>query len=114
MVATVGRSLNTLAIRQSLSLSQEKLASVLKVSTKTVSRWERSQSQPDGQELQRLAKLEEIRALGLMVYSIEGLKLFLATPLPLFGGHSAGDLIYLGDFDPVIAALAADFEGAAY
>lgn len=114
MTITVERNLDALAIRQSLSLSQEKLAAVLKVSTKTVSRWERGQSQPDNQELQRLAKLEEIRELGLMVYSVRGLKQFLATPLPLFGGRSAGDLIFLGEFDLVIAALAADFEGAAY
>jgi len=114
MVVAVKRDLDALVIRQNLSLSQEKLASVLKVSTKTVSRWEKGQSQPDSQELQRLAKLEEIRELGLMVYSIEGLKQFLATPLPIFENRSAGDLIFLGEFEPVIAALAADFEGAAY
>jgi hypothetical protein len=59
-------------------------------------------------------KRQEIETLGRMVYTAEGLKAFLLTPLPIFKGRSGFDLIRLGDYEPVIAALAADFEGIGF
>jgi transcriptional regulator with XRE-family HTH domain len=101
-----------LEIRQSLALSQEQLSNLLLVSVKTVSRWEKEDRQPEKPELlARLAKLREIADLGLLVYPPEGLKRFLQTPLPIFGGRSDFDLIQLGEYEPVIAALASDVEG---
>ncbi|PSB01732.1 helix-turn-helix domain-containing protein [Merismopedia glauca] len=105
--------LNPLNVRQQLSLSQERLAQLLGVSVKTVSRWEREARQPtDSNPLERLAKLKEVAELGRMVYTENGLKEFLKTPLPVFGGRSALDLLQLGDYQPVLGALAADFEGS--
>ena len=110
-------------IRQKLSLSQEKLSSLLKVSSKTVNRAEK-QHLPlkDADAQARLAKLDEIVTLGLMVYTVDGLKEFLTTPLSVFDlpgttvreRYTALDLMQLGEFDRVISALAADFEGLGF
>jgi transcriptional regulator with XRE-family HTH domain len=108
-------SLNPLDIRQDLSLSQERLSNLLRVSVKTVSRWEKEERQPtDPDQLLRLSKLKEIIDLGNLIYTPEGLHEFLSTPLPVFGGHSGFDLIQLGEYEPVLAALAADFEGTGF
>jgi transcriptional regulator with XRE-family HTH domain len=108
-------SLNPFDIRQDLALSQERLSHLLRVSVKTVSRWEKEKRQPtDPDLLARLAKLKEIVELGHRVYTPEGLKEFLSTPLNIFGGRSGFDLIQLGEYEPVLAALAADFEGTGF
>ena len=110
-------------IREKLSLSQEKLSSLLKVSTKTVNRAEKQHLALKGADVRlRLAKLQEIATLGLLVYTVDGLKEFLTTPLPVFDLHTAIDLMIIGQFDSpmetqcerVIGALAADFEGLGY
>lgn len=109
------RPLNPLDIRQDLALSQERLSHMLRVSVKTVSRWEKEQRQPtDPDLLARLAKLKEIVELGHRVYTPEGLKEFLSIPLNIFGGRSGFDLIQLGEYESVLAALAADFEGTGF
>ena len=111
---TLGQ-LNPADIRAKLSLSQEKLSSLLKVSTKTVNRAEKQQLALNGVDVRvRLAKLQEIATLGLMVYTVDGLKEFLTTPLPVFNRHTAIDLMLIGEYDRVIGALAADFEGLGY
>ena len=58
----------------------------------------------------RLVKLKEIRDLGKRIYTKEGFIEFLNTPLPVFDGKTALDLITIGDYDKVIGALAADLE----
>lgn len=109
------KKLAPLEIREGLGLSQERLSNLLKVSSKTVNRWEKDNKQPkDSDVLRRLAKLKEIRDLGLMVYTPEGLKEFLSTPLPIFGGRSALDFLQLGDYEPVLGALASDLEGTGF
>lgn len=111
---TLGQ-LNPADIRAKLSLSQEKLSSLLKVSTKTVNRAEKQQLALNGVDVRvRLAKLQEIATLGLMVYTVDGLKEFLTTPLQVFDRHTAIDLMLIGEYDRVIGALAADFEGLGY
>ena len=113
-IATSPR-LDSATIRQKLSLSQEKLSNLLKVSSKTVNRAEK-QHLPlkDADAQARLAKLDEIVTLGLMVYTLDGLKEFLTTPLPVFDRYTALDLMQIGEFDRVISALAADFEGLGF
>ncbi|PSB58765.1 helix-turn-helix domain-containing protein [Chamaesiphon polymorphus] len=107
--------LDPAAIREQLSLSQEKLSSLLKVSTKTVNRAEKQHLPLKDTDVRaRLAKLQEIASLGLMVYSNDGLSEFLNTPLPVFNGYTAIDLMSIGEYDRVIGALAADFEGLGY
>lgn len=107
--------LDPAVIRAKLSLSQEKLSSLLKVSTKTVNRAEKEHLALRGADVRlRLAKLQEIATLGLLIYTADGLKEFLTTPLPVFDLHTAIDLMMIGQFDRVIGALAADFEGLGY
>lgn len=102
-------------IREGLSLSQERLSTLLKVSSKTVLRWEKDSQIPrDKEVLARLAKLKEIKDLGTLIYTKAGLKQFLSTPLPIFGGRCALDLLLMGEYEPVIGALAADFEGTGF
>lgn len=109
------RLLNPLNVRQGLGVSQERMSNLLKVSTKTVTRWEKEQRLPnDSESVSRLAKLKEITELGLMVYTAVGFQEFLKTPLPVFGGRSAFDLLQLGDYETVLGALAADFEGTGF
>jgi transcriptional regulator with XRE-family HTH domain len=104
-----------LEIRRKLAISQEHMSGLLGVSVKTISRWEKDQGQPRAPEQRaRLAKLKEIGDLGQTVYTPEGLREFLSTPLPVFAGRTGFDLLKLGDYEPVIGALAADFEGAGF
>lgn len=80
------RRLNPLNVRQGLGISQERMSNLLKVSTKTITRWEKEERLPnDADALSRLAKLKEITELGLMVYTAVGFQEFLKTPLPVFG-----------------------------
>lgn len=109
------QTLNPFQIRQGLAISQEHFSHLLGISAKTVGRWEKQERRPtDPAHLARLAKLKEILDLGLMVYSSPGLHEFLSTPLPIFNGRSGFELIQLGEYEPVIAALAADFEGTGF
>jgi DNA-binding transcriptional regulator YiaG len=115
MVAATLGQIDPADIRAKLSLSQEKLSSLLKVSTKTVNRAEKQHLALKGADVRvRLAKLQEIATLGLMVYTVDGLKEFLTTPLAVFDLHTAIDLMIIGEYDRVIGALAADFEGLGY
>ena len=102
-------------IRKRFDLSQERLSTLLRVSVKTVSRWEKKQGKPQKQEqIMSLAKLNEIWELGRKIYTKEGLKEFLRTPLPVFDGKTAFDLIKIGEYDRVIGALAAELEGVGF
>ena len=115
MTLATPSKLDPATIRAQLSLSQEKLSSLLKISTKTVNRAEKQHLPLKDIDVRaRLAKLQEIATLGLMVYSNDGLKEFLTTPLPVFNGYTAIDLMSIGEYDRVISALAADFEGLGY
>jgi transcriptional regulator with XRE-family HTH domain len=115
MSTVVAAVLDPVEVRQGLAISQERLGALLRISPKTVSRWERAGRRPTDEDLLRkMAKLKEIVDLGSRVYQPEGLKEFLSTPLPVFGGRSGLDLIGLGEFEPVLSALAADFEGTGF
>ena len=99
-------------VRDTLPISQEQVARLLKVSSRTVARWEKSNSGPERQEQrERLARLKEIIDLGTKVYTPEGLREFFSTPLPEFGNKTAFDMFFIGDYDAVLSALAADYEG---
>ena len=99
-------------VRNALPVSQEQVARLLKVSSRTVARWEKSDSGPERQEQkERLARLQEIIDLGTKVYTPEGLSDFFSTPLPEFGNKTAYDMLFIGDYDVVLSALAADYEG---
>ena len=99
-------------VRHTLPISQEQVARLLKVSSRTVARWEKSNSGPERQEQkERLARLQEIIDLGTKVYTPQGLNEFFSTPLPEFGNKTAYDMLFIGEYDTVLGALAADYEG---
>ena len=99
-------------VRNTLPISQEQVARLLKVSSRTVARWEKSDSGPERQEQrERLVRLQEIINLGTKVYTPEGLSEFFSAPLPEFGNKTAYDMLSIGDYDAVLSALAADYEG---
>jgi hypothetical protein len=60
------------------------------------------------------ARFKEIEAFALRVYTPAGWREFLDKPQPVFGGRSASDLIGAGEYDAVMSALSADFEGAGF
>jgi DNA-binding XRE family transcriptional regulator len=104
-------------LRRDLRLSRERMARLVDVSAKTVERWEHQQGLPSGASSrvrEQLAQIQEIRDLGLIVYTPEGFQLFLKTPLPTFAGRTALQMIEQGHAEAVLAALASDYEGLGY
>ena len=70
--------LSPLEIRRRLGDLARNMSNLLRVSVKTISRWEKDEGQPRASEqLARLAKLKEISELGQTVYTPEGLREFL-------------------------------------
>ena len=99
-------------LRRDLNLSRERMARLVDVSAKTIERWEGAQALPSSTRVRiQLAQLQEMRDLGLMVYTLEGFRLFLRTPLPDLRGQTPLQMIEQGKIDEVIGALAADYEG---
>ena len=102
-------------IRKDLSISQEQLGRLLKTSGRTVARWEKEKKAPVRPEtLERLIQLKKIARLGLKIYTPEGLNEFLSTPAAVFDGKTGYDMILLGEYDAVVGALAADYEGMGF
>ena len=105
---------NPNVIREQLHLSRERMGRVLRVSSKTVERWERRQAVPDARARKDFSQLKQIAELAHSVYTPDGVKALLTTPLQAFDGRTALDLMNLGEYERVIAALAADYEGLGY
>jgi transcriptional regulator with XRE-family HTH domain len=115
MVAERTFNLDTSAIRSNMNLSRERMARVLKVSAKTIERWEEGQAMPrDDAKRTQLAHLAQLAELGLTVYTPEGFRAFLTTPMPVFEQRTAMQLLENGQIDAVLSALAADYEGTGY
>lgn len=103
------------SIRECLALSTENLGRMLQVSSRTITRWEDQESIPrDQNHVLRIHKLKEIVDLGSRVYTPEGLREFLSKPQNVFNGHTAYQLMSIGEYDTVLSALAADFEGLGF
>lgn len=107
-------TLNPLQIRNQLQLSQEHMSRLLHVSTKTLWRWEKNETSPKSETIEHLTKLKKIAEIAQKVYTPDGITAFLTTPMEVFGGRTAYDLMSLGEYDQVIAVLAADYEGLGY
>jgi uncharacterized protein (DUF2384 family) len=104
-------------LRRDLSLSRERMARLVDVSAKTIERWEHQHSLPAGASSRirtQIAHIQEVRDLGLCVYTPEGFRQFLKTPLPSFDGRTPLQMIEQGRADAVISALASDYEGLGY
>lgn len=99
-------------VRADLDLSREKLARVFDVSAKTIERWEARGSLPkDAAGRRLLAELREIVDLATLVFGAEGMRRFLALPLPEYDGATPLQLIERRQSSTVLAALVADYEG---
>jgi len=102
-------------LRRDFALSRERMARLVDVSSKTIARWEEQQALPANSRVRsQLLDLHEIRELGLLVYTLEGFQQFLKTPLPIFGGKTALQMVEQGQSGSVIAALASDYEGLGF
>lgn len=99
-------------VRLALGISRDRMGRLLEVTSKTIARLEGENRLPAQPAVaSRLAKLNELARLGLLVYSPEGFARFMATPLPGFGGITALQLIGRGDIERVFAELASTYEG---
>ena len=118
MVATrVEYTLRPYELRRDLNLSRERMARLVDVSAKTVERWEHQHALPAGASSRirtQMAHIQEVRDLGLSVYTLEGLRQFLKTPSPTFDGRTPLQMIEQGKVDDVISALASDYEGLGF
>ncbi len=115
MIAERTVNLDAGAIRSDMKLSRERMARVLKVSAKTIERWEEDRVMPrDDAKRTQLAHLAQIVELGRTVYTPEGFLAFLTTPMPVFEQRTAMQLLENGQSDVVLGALAADYEGSGY
>lgn len=94
--------LNPLVIRQKLGLSQERMSHLLHISCKTLWRWENSDTSISSRAKEHLAKLEQISSLAQKIYTPEGVKEFIFTPLAEFGGHTAYEIMSLEKYDQFI------------
>src|SRR5713226_2528979 len=93
-------------IRRNLGVSRERMARLLDVSAKTIERWEERGTIPANRTaIDRLSRLRDIADLGLQVYTPEGFHTFLTVPMPAFSGHSALQMIELGDVDLVYGEI---------
>ena len=102
-------------VRGELFVSQEQFGRLLRVSSRSVARWEKERKAPVKYEtLERLAQLKKIATIGRKVYTPEGLNEFLSTPLSVFEGKTGYDMIFLNENEAVISALAADYEGMGF
>ena len=113
----LGYTLRPDELRRDLSLSRERMARLLDVSAKTVERWEHQHSLPPGASARtraQLGQIQEVRDLGLCVYTLEGFRQFLKTPLPTFDGRTPLQMIEQGRAHDVISALASDYEGLGF
>ncbi len=102
-------------LRRDLDLSRERMARLVDVSSKTVERWEEREALPASSRVRvQLAQIQEMRDLGLTVYTQEGFRQFLKTPLPVFNGKTPLQMVEQGEIDQIIAALASDYEGLGF
>jgi transcriptional regulator with XRE-family HTH domain len=99
-------------LRAALAVSRERMARMFDVSAKTVERWEAQDRPPSGPPTAEVfACLQEIIELGRLVYTPEGFRQLMKTPLAAFEGRTALKLLERGEAERVLAALAADYEG---
>ncbi len=116
LAASTHPSILTLAeLRKQLNVSRERMGRLIDVSAKTIERWEARGGMPSNRLLrERLAQVQEIVQLGLMVYTREGFDLFMTTPMGVFDNHTALQLIEIGRGDEVFSAFAEDYEGMGF
>jgi len=105
-------AVNVRRTRAALGISRERMARLLDLTAKTVTRLEEQERLPTSSAtLTRLAKVQEIVDLGLVVFTPEGFIQFMSTPFPAFRGLTAIQLIERDEPDQVFGALVSLYEG---
>lgn len=105
-------SLDPAQLRRDLQISRERMGRLLDVSAKTIQRWEEQGKLPASARVRRhVAEIGEIVKLGLIVYTADGFREFLTTPLATFNHRTALQMIEQGHAEDVIGALSSDYEG---
>jgi hypothetical protein len=64
--------------------------------------------------VERVAQLREIVMIGHTVYTRDGFKKFMTTPMEIFDGKTGKQLLKEGQADRVLKELIADYEGLGY
>ncbi len=101
-------------LRAALGVTRDRMGRLVDLTPKTVARLEQADRLPaSAPAASRLAQIQEIVDLGRVVYSEEGFRRFVATPLPAFGHLTALQLIERGEATRVLEELAATYEGVA-
>lgn len=105
-------TVNVRHIRSALGISRERMARLLDLTAKTVTRLEKRDRLPTrSTAVTRLAKVQEIVDLGLVVVTPEGFARFMSTPFPAFHGLTALQLIERDEPDQVFGPLVSLYEG---
>ncbi len=104
--------LDAAQLRRDLHLSRERMGRLVDVSARTIQRWEEQGTLPASTGVRRqLGLIREIVDLSLIVYTADGFREFLTTPLPTFDNRTALQMIEQGRAEDVLGALASDYEG---
>lgn len=112
MTTLAASGLDVAGVRAGLGVSRERLGRLLDVAARTVDRWEKGGTLPASErQRQELARLAEIAALGRLVFTEEGFRRFLVTPLPALGGRSALAAVEIGEAGRVLDLLSGLYEG---
>lgn len=99
-------------LRSALGISAERMGRLVDLTPKTIARLEASDRLPaSAAAASRLAQVQEIVDLGLLVFTSQGLRRFMITPFPAFGHCTALQLIERGEAARVLEELAAAYEG---
>jgi transcriptional regulator with XRE-family HTH domain len=115
LVPGYDRELSTRQVRERLGVSQERLAHVLSVTSRTVERWEKIDELPSTPDrIRRLKTLAAIAELGEIVFGKEAFRRFLKLPQPVFGARTPWETIERGDAEHVYGVLAAEYEGLGF
>jgi hypothetical protein len=112
MTAVAASRLDVGQLRVELGLSRERMGRLVDASAKSIERWEKGRALPASErQRQALGQLAEIAELGRVVFTEDGFRRFLATPLPALNGRSALATIEVGESARVLGLLAGLYEG---
>jgi uncharacterized protein (DUF2384 family) len=101
-------------VRERMHLSRERFSRLFPVSAKTIERWEGADALPGSDPLRgRLAELDRISELGLVVFTADGFARFLSLPSPALVDRTPLQLLEGGEGARVLALLASLHEGSA-
>ena len=110
--ATSRPAVSVRGIREALGISRERIGRLLNLTSGTIARLERAGRLPSGvAAVTRLAQIQEVVELGLVVFTPDGFTRFMSAPAPSFRGLTPLQLIERGEAEQLFGALASLHEG---